>query len=79
MGQACCIDNKYHCYFPFSPRFISYIFHNIISVGRTAYGLTAVRSAMVEWSINLGEMVMQIEEGKFISVGGSGGDKASDR
>lgn len=49
--------------------------------GRTAYGLTAVRSAMVEWSINVGEMPMQMEEGKFISVGSpsGGNDKASDR
>ena len=49
------------------------------STGRTAFGLTAVRSAMVEWSINVGETCMQLVEGKFISMSGSEGEGGTDR
>lgn len=38
----------------------------------SSFGLSAVRNAMVEWSLNLGEDVLQVVEGKF---GGEAGDK----
>jgi hypothetical protein len=41
--------------------------------GSAAFGLSAVRNAMVEWSLNLGEDVLQIVDGKF--GGGGGTDK----
>jgi hypothetical protein len=36
------------------------------STTKSSFGLTAVRSAMVEWSINLGESVLQILGGKIL-------------
>lgn len=40
--------------------------------GGASFGLTAVRSAMVEWTLNLGEQCLQILDGRFVTVGGDG-------
>ena len=39
--------------------------------GPSSFGLSAVRNAMVEWSLNVGDDVLQVVEGKF---GGGGGE-----
>jgi len=43
--------------------------------GSSSFGLTAVRNAMVEWSLNLGEDVLQMVDGRFEN--GSSSDKKS--
>ena len=46
------------------------------SSNSSSFGLSAVRNAMVEWSLNLGEDVLQIAEGRFGGEQSSGsGDK----
>jgi Bardet-Biedl syndrome 9 protein len=46
---------------------------------KIGFGLTPVRSAMVEWSIHVGDSVIQLVEGKFLSPGNSsGGSSGSD-
>lgn len=47
--------------------------------GGASFGLTTVRSAMVEWSINLGEDVLQLAEGRFGGGAGEAGGGAADR
>lgn len=46
--------------------------------GSSSFGLSTVRNAMVEWSLNLGDDVLQIVDGKFgggENSGGVGGEK----
>eukprot|EP01034_Spumella_vulgaris_P030819 gene30819-38095_t len=49
------------------------------SSGKSAFGLTSIRSAMVEWTLNLGEGARQVVEGNFTSSssGGNAGDRDS--
>jgi hypothetical protein len=41
------------------------------TVSSASFGLSAVRNAMVEWSLNLGEDILQMVDGRF--GGGSAG------
>ena len=41
-----------------------------------SFGLSAVRNAMVEWSLNLGEDILQITDGKFGGSDGNGGNSS---
>lgn len=38
-----------------------------------SFGLSVVRSAMVEWSLNLGETCLQILDGRFVTMGQTDG------